>query len=116
MDAWIETYTMELIRHGLASHPSWMRGLKQIIMSVANTFSEVASFVDAWIETFSMVQSNTSLMKVASFVDAWIETFPTMLILFSIKVASFVDAWIETVVMALMQMSFCGRILRGCVD
>ena len=60
------------------------------------TFSAVASFTDAWIET---LQCKTVTKKdyVASFTDAWIETHGKPIIPRHPIVASFTDAWIETV-------------------
>ena len=77
----------------------------------------VASFTDAWIETYGKIVE-LSEIGVASFTDAWIETLSPLLILYAylshllqmrglklkrnkrrvhrIGVASFTDAWIET--------------------
>ena len=76
------------------SHLLQMRGLKQIPLSEIASTMDVASFTDAWIETFSFVatfqKSESHLLQmrglklsssnisrtntVASFTDAWIET------------------------------------------
>lgn len=50
------------------SHPSWMRGLKQRLLATHNLVSGVASFVDAWIETFltSYVLVNKMIFKLLS--------------------------------------------------
>ena len=55
----------------------------------------VASFTDAWIETY---QSRYIALhtRVASFTDAWIETFIAGISVMPLGVASFTDAWIET--------------------
>ena len=55
------------------SHLLQMRGLKRLLYSYLHLSVLVASFTDAWIETYE----NTVLgdvTKVASFTDAWIET------------------------------------------
>ena len=54
------------------SHLLQMRGLKRLLYSYLHLSVLVASFTDAWIETYE----NTVLgdvTKVASFTDAWIE-------------------------------------------
>ena len=58
-------------------------------------FGCVASFTDAWIETYSMLDASGHRL-VASFTDAWIETCALLFIIFYFLVASFTDAWIET--------------------
>ena len=72
-----------------------MRGLKRLLYSYLHLSVLVASFTDAWIETYE----NTVLgdvTKVASFTDAWIETSSFFLFILFFLVASFTDAWIET--------------------
>ena len=77
----------------------------------------VASFTDAWIETFTMLSDYTDVKshllqmrglkpktqiigcqppEVASFTDAWIETIQRHPLCILQLVASFTDAWIET--------------------
>ena len=55
----------------------------------------VASFTDAWIETVKPEGLSTQ-NTVASFTDAWIETYSGSPQTPSVSVASFTDAWIET--------------------
>ena len=50
-----------------------MRGLKQTISAIAQKYNEVASHVDAWIET-KYQNIEWRHRRVASHVDAWIET------------------------------------------
>ena len=71
-----------------------MRGLKHTLKSLTITL-EVASFTDAWIETWS---DSFRLHRpiVASFTDAWIETKASGKTSLRAQVASFTDAWIET--------------------
>ena len=70
--AWIETHV--LLRASLqeASHPMWVRGLKQTVTIYINVH-QVAPYVGAWIETEvgSCVLRNA---QVAPYVGAWIET------------------------------------------
>ena len=54
------------------SHLLQMRGLKQLTKAQAE-YTEVASFTDAWIETF-VPRRLPCMTAVASFTDAWIET------------------------------------------
>ena len=56
-----------------ASHLLQMRGLKHLLSFSRQMMSRVASFTDAWIETFFFVRIGI-LIQVASFTDAWIET------------------------------------------
>ena len=77
------------------SHPSWMRGLKHQGGEATEKQEDVASLVDAWIET--LAQCNVFRQSaVASLVDAWIETRKEKKSSKIPGVASLVDAWIET--------------------
>ena len=58
----------------------------------------VASFTDAWIETYFR-RREQYLKSVASFTDAWIETLWELSQSAKRRVASFTDAWIETVLL-----------------
>ena len=71
--AWIETGWDNLRWSIVESHPTWVRGLKHIVVhSHFNLFS-VAPYVGAWIETdVSLLQRCLTL--VAPYVGAWIET------------------------------------------
>ena len=55
------------------SHPTWVRGLKQIFPGKEDTRPLVAPYVGAWIETFAVGGWLGSLV-VAPYVGAWIET------------------------------------------
>ena len=57
----------------MESHLLQMRGLK-LISSHNSILVEVASFTDAWIETYRNI-CTLNRSPVASFTDAWIETF-----------------------------------------
>ena len=52
-----------------------MRGLKQKLSICVKSNILVASFTDAWIETFNPEFDHIGY-QVASFTDAWIETPP----------------------------------------
>ena len=78
----------------MESHLLQMRGLK-LGIATFTVFGRVASFTDAWIETFEVIGEAT-FTQVASFTDAWIETNERRNEILVIKVASFTDAWIET--------------------
>ena len=56
------------------SHLLQMRGLKHMSSTGPIHRNWVASFTDAWIETFNTKVTITPII-VASFTDAWIETF-----------------------------------------
>ena len=71
----------------------WVRGLKHETLHICIKELIVASYVGAWIETFSHLRwSNTQ--AVASYVGAWIET------------VDYVDNFVTMI----------RRILCGCVD
>ena len=55
------------------SHLLQMRGLKLQLSTLYQPENEVASFTDAWIETYRVIKFYR-IGKVASFTDAWIET------------------------------------------
>ena len=94
-----------------------MRGLKHTYCRCRYGLCKVASFTDAWIETYFrsreqylksshllqmrglkllMIFVMSMLISVASFTDAWIETDSVSLTGAAFSVASFTDAWIET--------------------
>ena len=77
------------------SHLLQMRGLKPLLPSEPPLPPIVASFTDAWIETYKSSLLLEAL-NVASFTDAWIETNIMCKSEIFAKVASFTDAWIET--------------------
>ena len=56
----------------LLSHPTWVRGLKQVIYLFTLKIN-VAPYVGAWIETVANILSDID-NKVAPYVGAWIET------------------------------------------
>ena len=74
----------------------------------------VASFTDAWIETWQTATSRFAFL-VASFTDAWIETRIRKLLRVVSMVASFTDAWIETRYVNHLGNKEC-RIFYRCVD
>ena len=76
------------------SHPTWVRGLKQLVVLLLDIFC-VAPYVGAWIETHFNI--NPLMIKlVAPYVGAWIETIKVRLKAFRRRVAPYVGAWIET--------------------
>ena len=82
----------------LASHPVWVRGLKQSVVSYFLVLFKVAPCVGAWIET--LLTSKTSASStVAPCVGAWIETLKKFLEPLQSDVAPCVGAWIETKVL-----------------
>ena len=73
MGAWIETYLSIVCMQINLSHPSWVRGLKQKILSEDIMPFWVAPLVGAWIET-AFSSYYYSMLLVAPLVGAWIET------------------------------------------
>ena len=92
-----------------------MRGLK--LETAIKGFNEclVASFTDAWIETW-MKCHLMKYRRVASFTDAWIETESLPNSSNFKYVASFTDAWIETFNTIPYVCPFSCRIFYRCVD
>ena len=70
--AWIETNPNQQFVVLYASHPTWVRGLKQQKAVTANLKQKVAPYVGAWIETNQLSLKNLK-RKVAPYVGAWIE-------------------------------------------
>ena len=121
MGAWIETYRQEGRAETQGSHPTWVRGLKQLsrhniikLIAVAPyvgawietqksgqplTDKHVAPYVGAWIETTMQVDTQVN-SNVAPYVGAWIETMPYTMIGNHNSVAPYVGAWIETLYQA----------------
>ena len=75
----------------------------------------VASFTDAWIETY-LKSKEYETVRVASFTDAWIETLWELSQAAKRRVASFTDAWIETPVVPHINCGNWSRIFYRCVD
>ena len=78
-----------------ASHPSWVRGLKQDNNAAIKNLAEVAPLVGAWIETLD-VTDILLCSPVAPLVGAWIETRVRQQFTQERIVAPLVGAWIET--------------------
>ena len=88
-----------------------------IALAIAGEPLNVASFMEAWIEIFSISSGvlegtcrllhggvdwnikaklySCSLISVASFMEAWIEIFLAAVVAVVLFVASFMEAWIE---------------------
>ena len=73
MGAWIETFLTVVLIGKLQSHPTWVRGLKQILTLILWIVHAVAPYVGAWIETVWKYAKNI-VNGVAPYVGAWIET------------------------------------------
>ena len=96
MGAWIETYCLRLtVMHVGLSHPTWVRGLKQLQEGYGYIHTPVAPYVGAWIET-SPSEDARSQLPVAPYVGAWIETSVISACSSPSAVAPYVGAWIET--------------------
>ena len=83
----------------MASHPMWVRGLKQRYDLLEAHLDKVAPYVGAWIETLLELVCITWL-PVAPYVGAWIETIMICFIVMYRQVAPYVGAWIETLLPA----------------
>jgi CRISPR-associated protein Cas4 len=110
----------KLLAHGKAdaaeqSPPSGGRGSKQCRPKYGRSYSAVASFTGAWIETTSMPFRCLSC-RVASFTGAWIETATSQGNGSRWAVASFTGAWIETLAIDNDNYDGPSRLLQGGVD
>ena len=83
------------MKAGGESHPSWVRGLKQIIDRDLDNAQAVAPFMGAWIETETTFYRGIKEL-VAPFMGAWIETSNWRKSRIRLIVAPFMGAWIET--------------------
>ena len=57
----------------MTSHPSWVCGLKLMVLLSVGIYYWVTPFVGVWIETLILSRSSFTL-KVTPFVGVWIET------------------------------------------
>ena len=75
----------------------------------------VASFTDAWIETFKIeVSKNGAVSHLLQM--RGLKLLMIFAMLMPISVASFTDAWIETSVMSRLKDAGLSRIFYRCVD
>ena len=72
MGAWIETCFNFALIESFLSHPTWVRGLKQLLQR-QHRHVHVAPYVGAWIETLLWLFVDAEEI-VAPYVGAWIET------------------------------------------
>ena len=79
----------------MQSHPSWVRGLKLLLMLLLSISSLVAPLVGAGIETDEEYEKRKR-ENVAPLVGAWIETLYGLDRFTLPSVAPLVGAWIET--------------------
>ena len=114
---WIETATaLQKYKEIQKSHPSWVCGLKQIIIKVALYALGVTPFVGVWIETLAPFLL-FNFFCVTPFVGVWIETLTNK------RVDSYDTeshpSWVcglKPVLMLQKLLPFFGHTLRGCVD
>ena len=94
-DAWIETLSCKNNHTALKSHLLQMRGLKLNILIPRTLIAK-----SHLLQMRGLKQMDVYILmigrKVASFTDAWIETFSDPTFIELLNVASFTDAWIET--------------------
>ena len=57
----------------MKSHPTWVRGLKPLVLAAGAMVAKVAPYVGAWIET-DYLNNKYYVDDVAPYVGAWIET------------------------------------------
>ena len=98
--AWIETLRSAIALQKYKSHPSWVRGLKLILIVLLPFKVLVAPLVGAWIETV-LKATEINFNDVAPLVGAWIETLTNASTQRAEMVAPLVGAWIETSVFRL---------------
>ena len=98
----------------LASHPTWVRGLKHHDRELHLLKDYVAPYVGAWIETDTSYCNGVATW-VAPYVGAWIETAIAGVVG---GVKSSHPTWVRglKLLVLLCASMFCCRTLRGCVD
>ena len=96
------------------SHPTWVRGLKQIHHTAMQRQNYVAPYVGAWIETW-MAVFITSFRFVAPYVGAWIETGRQPL---AFRYERSHPTWVRGLKLQQIYRTLLlwSRTLRGCVD
>ena len=138
MGVWIETVlNAAKFARNAASHPSWVCGLKLVLVGDKSRRWAVTPFVGVWIETANIMASACSTVShpswvcglklpsvldrymqlcVTPFVGVWIETCIWSTAKHLIHVTPFVGVWIETVGGKALGYSTGCHTLRGCVD
>ena len=111
--AWIETRTVVSCVIVCQSHPSWVRGLKLIVVDF-DFLVDVAPLVGAWIETL-LAQAAVVALVVAPLVGAWIETYNK--VCYYIYLQSH-PSWVRGLKLELLstRATVASRTPRGCVD
>ena len=94
MGAWIEILIIRSVCLLLASHPTWVRGLKLEVKEITLSDMSVAPHVGVWIEIL-VYKCNGKKFKVAPHVGAWIEMPVSASHTSHSEVAPHVGAWIE---------------------
>ena len=134
---WIETSTCSILKSTLESHPSWVCGLKLVILSFFLIELIVTPFVGVWIETSSILTMILHILSHPSWVCGLkltnyaeskqnLESHPSWVCgLKLIKTSCFIDlrfvtpfvgVWIETATVMINKKLAKGHTLRGCVD
>ena len=97
------------------SHPSWVCGLKHLLVMLLIMVWLVTPFVGVWIET-AKANDMRAAGLVTPFVGVWIETLYPIFVNQWSGVTPFVGVWIETVDASVSLQKSQGHTLRGCVD
>ena len=95
MGAWIETFLSTVQLAPTKSHPTWVRGLKRVVVNFDE--GEAVSH-PTWVRGLKLACDRFALPQpeVAPYVGAWIETGTGMSYKGYTPVAPYVGAWIET--------------------
>ncbi len=91
-----------------------MRGLKREIGNIKSSFKRSHLLQMRGLKQLTKAQAEYT--AVASFTDAWIETFVPRKLPYMTAVASFTDAWIETQSLLIHHLRCNRRIFYRCVD
>ena len=96
------------------SHPTWVRGLKRLLISILHLLREVAPYVGAWIETL-LEKDNQSYWTSH---PTWVRGLKHCLRRVNIKLGESHPTWVRGLkhVPRIFHTSNKCRTLRGCVD
>ena len=91
-----------------------MRGLKQWANFQSNEYDSRIFYRCVDWNKINLI--SVTILIVASFTDAWIETYRNARVFSQCHVASFTDAWIETISHRIKSLGTISRIFYRCVD
>ena len=111
---WIETLPPWSCIGSRKSHPSWVCGLKQVLVVALDCAHRHT--LRGCVDWNRRKTTACAILPVTPFVGVWIETAAFVRMRQHIEVTPFVGVWIETVRRLLYLAAVVCHTLRGCVD